>query len=91
MSSLAEKWSAFGWWVEEVDGHDFAALRSAYDRFDDRRATAGAPPTMLIANTVSGKGISFIEGMSEWHIGYLHGADVERALQDIESMAGTAT
>ena len=86
MQPLGDKWRAFGWLVEEVNGHDIAALLAAYGRYDARRAISGAPPTMLIANTVSGKGVSFIEGMAEWHVGYLHGLDVERALRDIDSM-----
>jgi transketolase len=88
---VAEKWRAFGWAVESVDGHDLTALRAAFARYDERRATGEAPPTAIIAETVSGKGISFIEGMAEWHIGYLVGEDYERATADIEAMYGGAT
>lgn len=83
---LEDKWQAFGWDVERVDGHDLAALRAAYARYDERRATVGAPPTVVIADTVAGKGVSFIEGMAEWHVGYLAGTDRERAVADIRSM-----
>lgn len=82
------RWRSFGWHVERVDGHDLAALRAAYDRFDERRATSDGRPTAIVADTVVGRGISFIEGMAEWHVGYLHGEDRERAIADILDMYG---
>jgi transketolase len=85
--SLTDKWRSFGWATESVDGHDLAALRAVLGRYDERRA-AGGQPTALIAETVSGRGISFIEGMAEWHVGYLAGEDYERARADIEAMYG---
>lgn len=83
---LEDKWRAFGWHAERVDGHDVAALRAAYARYDERRATTDAPPTVVIADTVAGKGVPFIEGMAEWHVGYLAGTDRERAVAGIRSM-----
>jgi transketolase len=60
---LVEKFAAFGWAVEEVDGHNHAALKAAL---------SGAPwtpgkPSMLIAHTVKGKGVDFMEDKVEWH------------------------
>ncbi|MEP7456054.1 transketolase [Phyllobacterium sp. SB3] len=83
---LNKKFVAFGWHVEEVDGHEFAELQSALERFDSRRAAADAAPTVIIADTVSGKGIPFIEGMAEWHIGYLAGTDYDRAIDGINAV-----
>jgi transketolase len=83
--SIADKWRAFGWETESVDGHDLEALRAAYARYDERRATGG-PPTALVAETVAGRGIPFIEGMAEWHVGFLAGEDYERARDGIEAM-----
>lgn len=83
---LDAKFAAFGWQVEKIDGHDFTALGAAFERFDRRRASADALPTVLIADTVSGKGIPFIEGMAEWHIGFLAGVDYERALAGIDAV-----
>jgi transketolase len=81
------RFRAFGWHAERVDGHDFAALRAAYQRFDDRRAAdPDSAPTVLVADTVAGKGISFIEGMAEWHVGYLGGVDRQRAVESITRM-----
>jgi transketolase len=85
---IEEKWSSFGWHTERIDGHDLASLRAAYAAFDDRRAKPGARPTALIADTVAGRGVSFIEGLAEWHVGYLHGEDRERAEQSIRAMYG---
>jgi transketolase len=83
---LEAKWSAFGWHVERLDGHDLSALRAAYAAYDARRTMPGTPPTVLLADTVAGRGISVIEGMAEWHVGYLHGVDRERAERDIRAM-----
>jgi transketolase len=89
---LEDKWSAFGWHVERFDGHDLEQLLAAYARFDERRADPGNPPTVILADTIAGRGISFIEGLAEWHVGYLGGVDRDRAEQDIRAMyAGSAT
>lgn len=80
------RFAAFGWEAERVNGHDFAALRDAYARYDRRRADPGALPTVLVADTVAGKGVGFIEGMAEWHVGYFGDADLERAVSSIRSM-----
>lgn len=58
---LCTKWAAFGWHVEEVDGHDFAALKGALD------ADPGGKPKIIIARTTKGKGISFMEDQLIWH------------------------
>jgi transketolase len=84
--SIEDKWSSFGWAAESLDGHDVGALRAAYGRYDERRAEADAAPTALIAETVSGRGIPFIEGMAEWHVGFLAGEDYERARAGIDAM-----
>jgi transketolase len=87
---IHERFAAFGWTAERVDGHDFAAIRDAFERFDRRRAEPDARPTALIADTVAGKGIDFVEGMAEWHVGYLAGVDRERATASIRSMFTTS-
>ena len=60
---LGAKFAAFGWEVLDVDGHSLAALR---DAFRIAAATQGRP-TVLIAHTVKGKGVSFMEGQAAWH------------------------
>jgi transketolase len=89
LSPLAAKWKAFGWRVVEVEGHDVEALLDAYRRFDAHRlAEPHGQPTMVIAKTVGGRGVSFIEDQADWHIGYLEGADRAAALEEIRAMYG---
>ncbi len=59
----AEKWKAFGWNVMEINGHDFKEIKEALDRADESKFK----PTMIIAKTVKGKGVSFMENRAEWH------------------------
>jgi transketolase len=59
---LAEKWQAFGWTVREVEGHDCAALVEALEE-----PPAAGKPTVLLAHTVKGKGVDFMEGRVHWH------------------------
>jgi transketolase len=61
LDDLPAKWRAFGWNAVEVDGHDHAALLQAFSATDPQR------PTCIVANTVKGKGISFMEDRVEWH------------------------
>ncbi len=61
LEPLSEKWAAFGWEVVEVDGHDYDAL---YDAFTGAHT---GRPRCVIARTVKGKGVSFIEDRVEWH------------------------
>jgi transketolase len=65
MEPLAERWRAFGFAVDEIDGHDHAAL---LDRFDNLPVASGKP-TCIIAHTVKGKGVSFAENRPAWHHG----------------------
>jgi transketolase len=60
---VLEKWKAFGWAVLEVDGHDIAKLDHA---FDQAESIAGRP-AIVVAHTVKGKGVSFMENQPEWH------------------------
>ena len=60
---LAERWEAAGWVVRRIDGHDIAEVCAALDEFDG----AGEKPHVIIADTVKGKGISFMEDTYEYH------------------------
>ncbi len=60
---IADKWRAFGWHVIDIDGHDIAAIA---DAFHDAQTVKGKP-TMIVARTVKGKGVSFFEGKVEYH------------------------
>lgn len=61
LEPLGDKWRSFGWEVREVDGHDHLALLKALER-----STTGRP-VAVIANTIKGKGVSFMEDRVEWH------------------------
>jgi transketolase len=76
---LADKWRAFRWDVVEVDGHDCAALERAL-------APAGASdrPSVVIAHTVKGKGVSFMESDLAWHYRSPDDAQLRRALAEID-------
>jgi transketolase len=63
LNPLADKWSAFGWRAEEVNGHDMAALSRIFARAPD----GSGKPLAVIAHTVKGKGISFMEDDNNWH------------------------
>jgi transketolase len=77
---LAAKWAAFGWRVLEVDGHDVAALVDCLDGLPPD----SEQPTVIIAHTVAGKGVPFMEDRFEWHLGYLAPDDQARALAGLE-------
>jgi transketolase len=79
LDPLPEKWASFGWHVIVVDGHDIVALQAA---FAEAAATKGKP-TILIANTVKGKGVSFMEDNPKYHGVAPTKEEVELALKEI--------
>lgn len=76
---MAKKFSAFGLHVIECDGHD---LRELCDAIDAAKATKGTA-SVIIANTVKGKGVSFMEGLSAWHGKALNDQERDQALKDL--------
>ena len=77
---LADKWAAFGWTVIRIDGHEFEAILDAYRS----AAEADAGPTVIIADTVKGKGVSFMEGRAAWHHKAITDEELRTALEEIE-------
>ncbi len=63
LEPLSEKWKSFGWYVIEVDGHNITELMKALDTHDEIKEK----PTVIIAHTVKGKGVPFMEGDCHWH------------------------
>lgn len=63
LEPLKAKWESFGWEAVEIDGHDFQQLIRAFDQFDQTKDK----PFVIIANTIKGKGVSFMEGQADWH------------------------
>jgi transketolase len=81
VQELTQRWAAFGWHAIAIDGHDLGAIRSA---LDEARRTKGKP-TMIVARTIKGKGVSFIEGRDGWHGKALKkGDELDRALAELE-------
>jgi transketolase len=82
MDAYATRWSAFGWHTVVVDGHDLAAVLAA---LEEARRTRGRP-TMILARTIKGKGISFIEGKGGWHGKPLKkGEELDAALRELRA------
>jgi len=80
LEPFAEKWQAFGWAVREIDGHDHAALEAALTEIP----VEADKPTCVIAHTVKGKGVSFMENTVLWHYRTAKGDELEAALRELE-------
>jgi transketolase len=78
---VPDKWRAFSWHVIECDGHD---LRALLDAFDEAERTKGRP-TVVIAHTVKGKGVSFMENALNWHGKAATGDKAKEAIEEILS------
>ncbi|KXZ40508.1 transketolase [Alkalithermobacter thermoalcaliphilus JW-YL-7 = DSM 7308] len=76
---VADKFKAFGWNVIEIDGHDYDQIFAA---LDSARETVGKP-TMIIAKTVKGKGVSFMENVAGWHGTAPTDEDLKKALDEL--------
>ena len=81
LEPFADKWRAFGWHTQVVDGHDVDALRAA---FDAARMNIGCP-SVIIAETTKGKGVSFMENDILWHYRTPQGEEYEAALRELEA------
>jgi transketolase len=79
LEPFADKWRAFGWAVRECDGHDHARLRAT---FDGLPAEPGRP-TCVLAHTVKGKGVSFMEHSVLWHYRTARGDEFDAALAEL--------
>ena len=80
LDPLADKWRAFNWHVQELaDGHDMDALLDAYRKAREARGQ----PSVIVAHTIKGKGISFMEGGMGWHSRVIEAAEYEKAMQEL--------
>ncbi|MEG1752297.1 MAG: transketolase [Christensenella sp.] len=77
LGDLQAKLTAFGWNVTKVDGHDVQALLNAFD------SKSADKPNFIIADTVKGKGVSFMENIREWHHGVLSQQQFEQAVAEV--------
>ena len=80
LTPMAARWRAFGWDVQEVNGHDVAAITETIAGLE----TASGPPHVLVAHTVFGKGVSYMERQIKWHYWPMSDAEYRQALDEID-------
>jgi transketolase len=78
---LPEKWASFGWHVIEIDGHDIEAILDAFDDAD----SVTDKPTVILAHTIKGKGLSFAENVVGFHNGALNAEQYTQALAELDA------
>lgn len=78
MHPMADKWRAFGWFVSEIDGHSHEDLKKAFNEDSQGK------PKVIIANTVKGKGVSFMENELLWHYRDPQGEAYQKAVEELE-------
>lgn len=83
---LGEKFAAFGWSVSRVDGHDLPAL---IELLGALKAAGGTAPHAVIASTVKGKGVSFMENQAGWHGKAPNAEELARALAELDAKGGS--
>jgi len=83
LEPLPDKWRAFGWHTIEVDGHSFEELIKAFDE----AKTVKGKPTVIVAHTIKGKGVCFIECNNKWHGTTPKPDELERALKELDEGA----
>ena len=79
MPNMAARWRSFGWDARDVDGHDVAGLSATIDQLDSKLG----PPHVLVAHTVFGRGVSFMEGQLKWHYLPMSQTDYARAIEEV--------
>ena len=82
LSPIGEKWGVFGWNVHEVDGHNVSELENKLHGLN----TESGPPNVIIANTISGKGVSFMEGEVKWHYMPLSDEEYVQAMREMDEV-----
>lgn len=79
LGDLKSKWTSFGWEVVEVDGNNIEELLKVFNNIPAKEGK----PTMIIANTIKGKGISFMENVPKWHHGVLTEEQYKQAIKEL--------
>ena len=82
LDPLREKWSSFGWHTQEINGHDFSQINDAF--IEARKIKS--KPKAIIANTIKGKGVSFMEDDNNWHYRVPNNTELENALQELDNI-----
>ena len=82
LEPLEAKWEAFGWHTQQIDGHDFVAINQAFQeaRLEKQK------PSVIIADTIKGKGISFMEDDNNWHYRTPNKDELKAALAELDQV-----
>ena len=80
LGDIVAKWRSFDWYVDEIDGHDVCSIKNALDE----AKKVVKKPKIIIAHTVKGKGVSFMENTSKWHGKKLDEQDYLKAVKELE-------
>jgi len=78
----SDRWAAFGWNVVDIDGHDMNQIVDTLDRLPP---ITNNKPTVIVANTIKGKGVEFMEKIVGWHAGSLSKEDMEKAMVQVQA------
>jgi transketolase len=84
LEPFAQRWRAFGWQVIEVDGHSIEAILAAFDEAEQVRGK----PAVVLAHTVKGRGVSYMENQSYWHGNVPNAAQYAQAMAELEANHG---
>ncbi len=82
LEALSDNWAAFGWEVKEIDGHNFSKIEDTLCRVPFKKNKPG----LIIAHTIKGKGVSFMENRLEWHYKSPDKEQLEIALKELDSL-----
>lgn len=82
LNDMAKRWSSFGWDAKDVDGHDALSLAAVISELD----VASGPPHVLVAHTIFGRGVSFMERQIKWHYSPLSEPEYVQALAEINHL-----
>ena len=81
LDPLVDKWQSFGWSAREGDGHKFDEIFGAFKEMPFKTGR----PSIFIANTVKGKGVSFMENVAKWHHGVPSESELKQALAELDA------
>jgi transketolase len=79
---LEARFAAFGWETQRIDGHDFGAIRNA---FDNLQSGGEGKPQIIIADTIKGRGVERMEMSLDWHVGNLVGEDYDAVMAELDA------
>ena len=85
---IADKWRAFGWHVIQIDGHNMNQIIQAYEEARSLQEKGGTQPVFIIARTVKGKGVSFMENNLGWHGMAPKPEEAKRAIEELKKAGG---